>query len=612
MSKGERYTENIVEQELRRLNYAEEDFQFQGSFDEDIQQFLPSKKGNIDGKGRSEFIVRLNGDAADLLVVECKRDAARHSSDPELGDSSRLKAVDFAEDGVLHYMKGLRRDFNVIGLAVSGTEKASFRVSVFRALRGGAIERLRLSEIPDRALALSLLRQSQGYGQKTPKEIEEFAESLHDFLRDEMELSEAFKPLIVSGILLALKDDGFEASYRKISNGDDLAEALTEAIKRSLKKARVREERLEAMLANYQFIRTNKAVRKHLAKTISMVYRNVHFALQPHSSFDLLGNFYGEFLRYSGGDRQGLGIVLTPPHITELFAELADLDPQKSVVLDICAGTAGFLIASMANMISKAGANNQTIRRVKEDALVGIELDDHMFTLACANMIFRGDGKANLFHDDCLHPRERSTEARVSERRPNVAMLNPPYDKKVATKLELAFVKRALDFLEPNGKCIAIIPISCIIEDNKAEIELKRQLLEKHTLEAVMSMPDQLFPNIGVITSIVVFTAHKPHNSRKATWFGYWKEDGFRLKKGRRVERSVGAWAAFKKKWLDAYFNQTIEDGFSCKKQVNAQMEWCAEAYMETDYSRVGESDFQSAVMDYGIHLLRTHALVRE
>lgn len=612
MAKNERYTENIVEQELRRLGYAEEDFQFQGSLDEDVQQFIPSKKGNIDGKGKSEFIVRLNGDAADLLVVECKRSFDQHSSDPVLGEASRLRAVEFAEDGVLHYMKGLRRDFNIIGLAVSGTELRSFKVSVFRALRGGVIERLKLAEIPDRASALSLLRESQKYGQKTSEEIEEFAEELHNFLRDEMELSEAFKPLIVSGILLALKDDGFEASYRKIDNGEDLAEALTEAIKRSLKKAKVREERLEAMLANYQFIRTNKAVRKHLARTVSMVYRNVHFALQPHTSFDLLGNFYGEFLRYSGGDRQGLGIVLTPQHITELFADLADLDPKKSVVLDICAGTAGFLIASMANMVAKAGDSSQLLRRIKEDALVGVELDDHMFTLASANMIFRGDGKANLFHDDCMHPREKNTESRIAERRPNVAILNPPYDKKVATKLELAFVKRALDLLEPNGKCLAIIPISCIIENNKTEIELKRQLLEKHTLEAVMSMPDQLFPNIGVIASIVVFTAHKPHNPRKATWFGYWKDDGYRLKKGRRVERAPGIWKDIKKKWLDAFYNQTVEEGFSCKKHVDSEMEWCAEAYMETDYSNVNKDTFEQVLMDYGIHLLRTHSIVRE
>jgi len=33
---------------------------------------------------------------------------------------------------------------------------------------------------------------------------------------------------------------------------------------------------------------------------------------------NILGQFYGEFIRYSGGDGQSLGVVLTPPHITEL------------------------------------------------------------------------------------------------------------------------------------------------------------------------------------------------------------------------------------------------------------------------------------------------------
>ena len=32
-----------------------------------------------------------------------------------------------------------------------------------------------------------------------------------------------------------------------------------------------------------------------------------------------------EFLKYTGGDKKALGIVLTPRHITELFAMLANV-----------------------------------------------------------------------------------------------------------------------------------------------------------------------------------------------------------------------------------------------------------------------------------------------
>ena len=46
-----------------------------------------------------------------------------------------------------------------------------------------------------------------------------------------------------------------------------------------------------------------------------------------NSPEDYLGRFYGEFVSYSGGDGQALGVVLTPRHITELFCDLVDLKP---------------------------------------------------------------------------------------------------------------------------------------------------------------------------------------------------------------------------------------------------------------------------------------------
>ena len=60
--------------------------------------------------------------------------------------------------------------------------------------------------------------------------------------------------------------------------------------------------------------------------------------------------------------------------------------------------------------------------------------------------------------------------------------------------------------------------------------ELKRDILSTHTLEAVLSMPDELFFNskIGVITCIMIFTAHRPHPSIKKVFLGYYKDDKFK------------------------------------------------------------------------------------
>ena len=74
---------------------------------------------------------------------------------------------------------------------------------------------------------------------------------------------------------------------------------------------------------------------------------------------DKMNSQYIEFLRYANKDK-AMGIVLTPPHITELFTELAEVNKQ-SVVLDNCAGTGGFLISAMKKMIINAKNDLQAI-----------------------------------------------------------------------------------------------------------------------------------------------------------------------------------------------------------------------------------------------------------
>ena len=619
---AERRTENLLEQALRKVGFADDDFHFQGSMEEEVQRCLPSKRSGAEGKGRPEHLIRLNGDAADILVTECKADKADHASRPGLTENGPLKPAKYAEDGVLHYMKGLRREFNVIGLAVSGTgTPGDLLITTFKCVRGGMIERAAAAAVLKRDDYLRLLREIEGYGKKSEVEIMAFARELHEYLRDHMELAEAYKPLIVSGVLLGLKDNAFERSYREIAEKDDLADALHEGIKRSLKKAKVKNGKFDAMMANYGFIRTNLSVKEYLREVVGRIYRNLFFALLPNSSFDLLGSFYGEFLRYSGGDQQGLGIVLTPRHVTELFSDLADLNPRESVVLDICAGTGGFLIAAMASMVAKAGGDSAIEDRIKGEGLVGIELDPHMFTLACANMIFRGDGKANMFWDDCLRLREAETAKRLAALKPNVALLNPPFSKKAKDKHELAFVKRALDLLQPNGIGIVIVPISALIDDSASTIVAKKAILDQHTLKAVMSMPPQLFPGVGTVTAAAVFEAHKAHRRvvpqadgtvaevpKSETWFGYWRDDGFALRKNKRMERRAGLWNETRTKWLDAYFNQRVAPGMSCKVAVGHTDEWVAEAYLEPDYSRITQADYEREVKRYVLFNLMLEA----
>ena len=50
---------------------------------------------------------------------------------------------------------------------------------------------------------------------------------------------------------------------------------------------------------------------------------------------------------------------------------------------------------------------------------------------------------------------------------------------------------------------------------------------------------------------------------------------------------------------MNSYINNDEVSGLSVKKEVKACDEWCAEAYMETDYSTLTEVDFMQKVNNY-------------
>ena len=51
--------------------------------------------------------------------------------------------------------------------------------------------------------------------------------------------------------------------------------------------------------------------------------------------------------------------------------------------------------------------------------------------------------------------------------------------------------------------------------------------------------------------------------------------------------------------WLEGYFNRTEIPGLSVLKKVSSNDEWCAEAYMETDYTDISEIDFVNEIKKF-------------
>jgi len=590
---NERKTENIVYKHFskyEKLCLIEQ----QQSDNPKIDKLLKNASKKGDKKGYPEFIISFSDYPVFLIVIECKAELSKHES------KSRDKYSEYAVDGVLLYSSFLSKEFDVLSIAVSGETQKELKISQFLQLKS----EYNAQEIFGNQF-LDIESYISGY-LKTPQKVNQDYNKLLDFskqLNEKLHLhkiSEAKRSLLISGILIALESKAFKKSYTEYDKPEELAENLVNTVSNELKRSNIQGKKLDNLKIQYSFIKTETslATEKHVLRDlIKSIDDNINNFKKTHEYYDVLGQLYIEFLRYANSDK-GLGIVLTPPHITELFTELSGVN-KDSVVYDNCTGTGGFLIAAMSKMIKVAKGDLNTIRKIKEKQLIGVEYQSSIFALACSNMHIHQDGKSNIIPGDCF---DEAVIEKVKEFKPNVGFLNPPYkaNKKKDTE-ELAFVMNNLECLEAGGTCVAIVPMQSVLAQKGRVFEYKTKLLEKHTLEAVLSMPNELFFNskVGVISCVMIFTAHKPHPPNKETYFGYYKDDGFVKRKGKGRIDIYLKWKDIKDKWVTNYINRQEEKGVSLMQIVNAKDEWCAEAYMVTDYSNLSQDDFMKSLKSY-------------
>jgi len=592
---NERKTERITREILSELDYYNNKIivEEQKSDSNIISELLSSASKSGNGAGYPEFIIRKNNSDV-IIVIECKANTKEHES------NNKNNPKKYAVDGVLHYASFLKNKFNVIAIAISGEKKEDLKMSFFQWSKNEKrYFPKKYSEFMNYKNYYELFHSNDNIN-LTEKQLLEYAKKLHNEMRDEAKLKEAEKPLLVACLLLALDNGDFVNEYKSITNPERLAKRILEAIKESLNESNLLDSKINTLINEFNFITThtylldgtidnqnpshdNNSLHKFLVDIESKVYPFV----KKTNNIDIIGQFYSEFLRYTGGDGKGLGIVLTPTHITELFCELAEVN-KNSKVLDICTGTGGFLISAMEKML-KDDPTVSEIDSIYKNNLVGIETQTNMYALSASNMIIRGDGKANLLQENCFNE-----NLNLNNYKCNIGLINPPYSQKKLEEKELNFVKKLLDSLEVGGIGIAIIPLSCTNSDN----DIRQNILEKHTLKAVTIMPSDLFKGANTHTCIMIFEAHKPHNSNTKSWFSLWDNDGFVNAKNKRIDIN-NKWKTIKEEWITNYRDKTIKKGISILKEVDYNSEWSAYAYVETNYLNITINNFKSTIKDY-------------
>lgn len=257
------------------------------------------------------------------------------------------------------------------------------------------------------------------------------------------------------------------------------------------------------------------------------------------------------------------GQFRTPRHIIKLMAEL--VAPQLGQrIADPACGTGGFLLGAyqyiLSDLVRKSAANlpvgasakaglvkdedgferaaitavlTQKVKDILDQSFSGYDIDTTMVRLGMMNLMMHGIDEPLIDYKDTLSKSYNENNLY------DVVMANPPFTGNIdksdineslqlpTTKTELLFVERIFQMLKMGGTAAVIVPQGVLFGSGKAFKALRKKLIDKTELKAVISMPSGVFkPYAGVATAILLFTKSGETNN---VWFYGMENDGYSL-----------------------------------------------------------------------------------
>ena len=264
---------------------------------------------------------------------------------------------------------------------------------------------------------------------------------------------------------------------------------------------------------------------------------------------DLLNLFFTTFNKYVG--KSDKNQAFTPDHICDFMSKAVGVN-KKSVVLDPCCGSGAFLVRAMTDAMDDC--DNETQRtNVKKHQIYGIEYEEGAFGLSSTNMLIHGDGNSNVVRDSMFNREEW-----IQDKNINIVLMNPPYNAtknqcdseftktwSASTKEDPSkgfhYVEWIARHVPSSCKMAVLLPMQCAIGNGKVIKEFKKKMLSNYTLDAVFSLPNEMFyPGASATACCMIFDLSQRHErANRETFFGYFKDDKFIKRKGTgRIEKT--------------------------------------------------------------------------
>lgn len=255
------------------------------------------------------------------------------------------------------------------------------------------------------------------------------------------------------------------------------------------------------------------------------------------ADLDMQGDLYEYMLGKLATAGQN-GQFRTPKHIREMMVELLAPTPDDFIVDPAC-GTAGFLVSASEYIRKKYEdtMTNEQWDNFTNTAFTGFDTDNTMLRISAMNLMLHSITNPEIDYKDSVS-KQNQTSGKYT-----ICLANPPFkgtvdaesindDLKAITntkKTELLFLALFIRLLKTGGRCACIVPDGVLFGGSKAHQSIRKELIENHKLQAVISMPSGVFkPYAGVSTAILVFTKTGAGGTDNV-WFYDMKSDGFTL-----------------------------------------------------------------------------------
>jgi type I restriction enzyme M protein len=258
----------------------------------------------------------------------------------------------------------------------------------------------------------------------------------------------------------------------------------------------------------------------------------------PMKDRDIQGDLY-EYLLSKIATAGTNGQFRTPRHIINMMVELVKPTPED-IIVDPAAGSAGFLVAA-GEYLRKHRSDLFLVQSLKEQfnnhMFYGFDMDRTMLRIGAMNMMLHGIENPNIEYRDSLSEQNKDKDKYT------LVLANPPFKGsldyeavssdllKIAKtkKTELLFLALFLRILKTGGRCACIVPDGVLFGSSKAHKDIRKEIVENHKLEAIISMPSGVFkPYAGVSTAIMIFTKTGVGGTDQV-WFYDMKADGYSL-----------------------------------------------------------------------------------